>query len=118
MKEMPTLITMQNSANNMDVVAEDQVFSDCIAEGSYFDCAILTRVTFTRCDLYWSSFFLSHLTDVTFDHCDLRGSDFKKAKLVNCRFLNCDVGADAVGGQTEFNDADLSTTHFVNCSGR
>lgn len=111
-------ISMQNSADNTDVVAENQSFTDCIAEGAHFDSASLTRITFTRCDLYWASFFMARLTDVTFDHCDLRGSDFKEATLSNCRFLSCDVGTDAHGGQTQFDDTDLSTVQFVNCRGR
>ena len=109
---------MQNSADNMDTVAEDQAFTDCVAEGSHFERATLTRITFTRCDLYWASFFTARLTDVTFDNCDLRGSDFKEAKLTNCRFMSCDVGTDAIGGETEFGDIDLSTVQFVNCRGR
>ncbi|WP_413432610.1 pentapeptide repeat-containing protein [Crateriforma spongiae] len=115
---MSTSIKMQNGADNMDVVAQDQTFADCIAEGSHFEGATLTRVTFTRCDLYWASFFMAQLTDVTFDRCDLRGSDFKEATLRDCRFLNCDVGTDAIGGQSEFGDTDLSTVQFVNCRGR
>ncbi|TWU59509.1 Pentapeptide repeats (8 copies) [Crateriforma conspicua] len=118
LSDMPNSITMQNSADNMDVVAQDQTFADCIAEGSHFEGATLTRVTFTRCDLYWASFFMAQLTDVTFDRCDLRGSDFKDATMRDCRFLNCDVGTDAIGGQTEFGDTDLSTVQFVNCRGR
>ena len=54
---------MQNSANNEDLVASDETFEDCIAEGSRFDCAKLSRVTFRRCDMYWASFFLAHLTE-------------------------------------------------------
>ncbi len=115
---MSTSILMQNSADNMDVVVEDQAFKDCIAEGSHFEGAILTRVTFTRCDLYWASFFMAHLTDVTFDHCDLRGSDFKEVVFANCCFVNCDVGTDANGGQTQFDDTKLSSVQFVNCRGR
>nr|WP_261343032.1 pentapeptide repeat-containing protein [Rosistilla oblonga] len=102
----------------MDVVAQDQTFTDCIAEGSHFEGATLTRVTFTRCDLYWASFFMALLADVTFDQCDLRGSDFKDATMRYCRFLNCDIGTDAIGGQTEFGDNDLSTVQFINCRGR
>ena len=109
---------MVNCADNDDVVAADQVFSDCIAEGVQFSGAKLTRVHFTRCDMYWASFFLAELTDVTFEQCDLRGSDFKNAKLTNCRFLNCDVGTDAIGGQTQFDETDLSTVTFDNCRGR
>lgn len=115
---MSNSISLQNSADNMEVVAEDQNFLDCIAEGSHFEGASLTRITFSRCDLYWASFFMARLTDVTFDHCDLRGSDFKEAILVNCRFLNCDVGTDALGGATQFDDTNLSTVQFVNCRGR
>ncbi|WP_306796934.1 pentapeptide repeat-containing protein [Rhodopirellula halodulae] len=115
---MSSSITMRNSADNMDVVAQDETFTDCIAEGSHFEGAKLTRVTFTRCDLYWVSFFMAQLTDVTFDRCDLRGSDFKDATMRDCRFLNCDIGTDALGGQTEFGDTDLSTVEFVNCRGR
>lgn len=104
---MAKSISLQNFADNMDVVAEDRTFSDCVAEGSHFEGASLTRVIFSRCDLYWASFFMARLTDVTFDHCDLRGSDFKEAILTNCRFLNCDVGTDAIGGPTQFDDVDL-----------
>jgi len=111
-------ILMKNSADNMDIIAEDQSFQDCIAEGSYFSGATLTRVTFTRCDLYWASFFMAQLTDVTFEQCDLRGSDFKEAVFANCRFVNCDVGTDAIGGRTKFDDANLSSVQFVNCRGR
>ena len=109
---------MQNSADNMDVVAHDETFTHAIAEGSHFEGAKLTRVTFTCCDLYWASFFMAQLTGVTFDRCDLRGSDFKDAIMCDCRFLNCDVGTDALGGQTEFGDTDLSKVQFVNCRGR
>ncbi|MCC9658533.1 pentapeptide repeat-containing protein [Rhodopirellula halodulae] len=109
---------MQNSADNTDVIATDQTFTECIAEGSHFEGAILTRVTFTRCDMYWASFFMTYLIDVTFNDCDLRGADFKAATMRGCRFLNCDVGTDAIGGQTEFGDTDLSTVQFVNCRGR
>ena len=115
---MRKTISMKNSADNTDVIAEDQTFADCIAEGSQFDCATLTRIRFTRCDLYWASFFMAKLNDVTFDHCDLRGSDFKETVFNNCRFLNCDVGIDAVGGKTQFDDADLSTVEFIDCRGR
>ncbi len=114
---LPT-IDMSNSAFNSDVVASDMAFSDCIAEGVHFDGAQLTRIVFTRCDMYWASFFHARLEDVTFDVCDLRGSDFKKATLTNCRFLNCDLGTDAIGGQTQFDGTDLSTVEFDNCRGR
>ena len=106
---MPGSLTMCNSADNADSVAQDETYFDCIAEGSHFEGAILTRVTFTDCDMYWASFFMAELTDVTFERCDLRGSDFKKAKMRNCRFLGCDVGDDAIGCKTEFGDTDLST---------
>lgn len=115
---MASSIKMRNSANNMDVVAQDQTFADCIAEGSHFEGATLIRVTFTDCDLYWASFFMAELTDVAFERCDLRGSDFKEATMRNCRFLSCDVGDDALGGKTEFGDTDLSTVQFTNCRGR
>ena len=115
---MASSIKMRNSADNMDVVAQDQSFADCIAEGSHFEGATLTRVAFTDCDLYWASFFMAELTDVTFERCDLRGSDFKEAKMRNCRFLSCDVGDDALGGKTEFGETDLSTVQFTNCRGR
>ncbi len=100
------------------MVVQDESYVDCIAEGSHFDGAKLTRVTFTGCDMYWASFFMAELTDVTFERCDLRGADFKKTKMRNCRFLSCDVGNDAIGGKTEFGDTDLSTVQFVNCLGR
>ena len=109
---------MSNSADNSEVVAKDVSFSDCTAEGVYFDSAQLTHALFTRCDMYWASFFLARLEDVTFDRCDLRGSDFKDAVLANCRFLNCDLGNDAIGGQTRFDGTDLSTVEFQNCRGR
>ena len=115
---MPGSLTMCNSADNADTVAQDETYVDCIAEGSHFEGAILTRVTFTDCDMYWASFFMAELTDVTFERCDLRGSDFKKAKMRNCRFLGCDVGDDAIGCKTEFGDTDLSTVQFVDCFGR
>ena len=115
---MHSNIVMKNSADNDDVVAEDQTFADCIAEGVRFDGAKLTRVTFIQCDLYWASFFLARLTDVTFDNCDLRGSDFKKTTMKNCQFINCDVGTDALGGDTQFDGTDLSAVKFVNCRGR
>jgi len=115
---MTKFITMQNSADNMDVVSADQTFADCIAEGSHFEGAVLTRITFLRCDLYWASFYMARLTEVTFDHCDLRGSDFKEVAFHNCRFINCDVGNDALGGQTQFDDSDLTTVQFSNCRGR
>lgn len=111
-------IAMMNSADNMDAIACDQAFTDCIAEGSHFDGAALTRVSFTSCDMYWASFFMAHLTDVTFDRCDLRGSDFKESVLCNCRFVDCDLGTDAIGGQTTFDGTDLSSVQFIRCRGR
>lgn len=109
---------MQNGADNMDVCADNLTFTDCIAEGANFDGATLTGVNFVRCDLYWAAFFMASLTDVTFERCDLRGADFKETIFVKCRFINCDVGADALGGQTKFDKADLSSVEFVNCRGR
>ncbi len=50
---MPGSLTMCNSADNADTVAQDETYVDCIAEGSHFEGAMLTRVTFTDCDLYW-----------------------------------------------------------------
>lgn len=117
-QKMPSSLTMCNGADNMDAVAHDESYVGCIAEGSKFEGAILTRIVFTDCDMYWASFFMAELTDVTFERCDLRGSDFKKAKMRNCRFLDCDVGDDAIGGKTEFGDVDLSTVQFVRCRGR
>ena len=114
---MAKTITMLNSADNEDVVATDDHFVDCTAEGARFDCAQLTGVTFTRCDLYWSSFFMPHLTNVTFDQCDLRGSDFKDSILLDCHFLNCDVGTDAIGGDTSFDGTNLDAVQFMNCRG-
>jgi uncharacterized protein YjbI with pentapeptide repeats len=114
---MKPTIDMSNSADNSDVVASELAFSDCIAEGVHFDGARLTRIVFTRCDMYWASFFRTRLEDVTFDHCDLRGSDFKDAKLTNCRFLNCELGTDAIGGQTRFDGTDLATVEFECCRG-
>lgn len=111
-------IEMRNYAMNDDVIANGQAFADCVAEGVQFSGAVLTRVTFTRCEMYWASFFIATLTDVTFDYCDLRGADFKEATLTNCRFLNCDVGTDAIGGETRFDGTDLSSVEFVNCRGR
>lgn len=115
---MNTVIQMRNSADNSGAIVCDETFVDCIAEGVCFDCASLTRVTFVRCDFYWASFFLSTLTNVTFDHCDLRGSDFKDSTLANCCFTNCDVGTDAIGGETQFGNTDLSSVEFINCRGR
>lgn len=115
---MTSNIDMSNSADNSDVVAGDLALSDFIAEGVRFDGARLTRMSFTRCDMYWASFFQSHLEDVTFDRCDLRGSDFKESTLINCQFLDCDLGTDAIGGQTRFDGTDLSSVEFVNCRGR
>ena len=111
-------IEMRNSAMNDRVVAVDQLFADCIAEDVQFTGAALTRIVFTRCDMYWASFFIAKLTDVTFEHCDLRGADFSEAELSNCRFLNCDVGSDAIGGETQFDGVDLSSVEFANCIGR
>lgn len=115
---MMSTISMSNSADNCDITAADMSFTDCVAEGVYFKTARLTRVTFTHCDIYWASFLMAQLDQVTFDHCDLHGSDFTESILTNCRFLHCDVGADAVGGETRFDDVDLSTVKFVNCRGR
>jgi uncharacterized protein YjbI with pentapeptide repeats len=114
---MPKSLTMENSADNDNVVVQGEEYVDCIAEGARFDCAQLTAVKFVRCDLYWASFFMARLTDVTFDHCDLRGSDFKDAKMNNCRFVNCDVGTDALGGETSFDGTNLDTVRFMNCRG-
>ena len=111
-------IEMRNGADNDDVVSADQTFSDCIAEGAQFSASKLTGVKFIRCDMYWASFFLAHLTDVTFYECDLRGSDFKETTLVNVQFIKCDVGNDAIGGETQFGGADLTTVLFTNCRGR
>ena len=115
---MPNNIEMRNGADNDDVIVVDRNFTDCIAEGVQFSGATLTRVNFTRCDMYWASFFIAKLTDVVFNHCDLRGADFQQATLANCRFLNCDVGNDAIGGETQFDDTDLSSVEFINCRGR
>ena len=115
---MASTIDLSNSADNCDVVVSDLSFAGCIAEGVYFESARLTRVTFSRCDLYWASFLMAHLDDVVFERCDLRGSDFTEAVLTNCRFLKCDVGTDAIGGDTRFDGVDLSAVEFLNCRGR
>ena len=109
---------MQNGADNEDIVVRDMVFENFIAEGVHFDCATLAHVIFRSCDMYWASFFLAHLADVTFDQCDLRGADFKEATFVNVQFLDCDVGTDAIGGETQFDDTDLTGVKFERCRGR
>ncbi len=115
---MTSVIKMANSADNCDLVASNQSFFDCIAEGAYFDAARLTRISFTRCDMYWASFLMARLEEVTFEECDLRGADFTEAMLKHCHFIQCDVGTDALGGETKFDGVDLSSVEFLNCRGR
>lgn len=115
---MTDSIDMFNSADNSDVVATDLSYTDCIAEGVHFDDAQLTRINFVRCDMYWASFFRAELVNVSFEHCDLWGSDFKASRLINCRFIDCDLGKDAIGGDTQFGGASLSSVEFLNCLGR
>lgn len=112
------MLDLRNSADNDDRVVTDATYSDCIAEGCQLMGVRLNRVTFIRCDLYWSVWFLAELIDVTFDHCDLRGAAFNDAILTQCRFVDTDVGTDALGGQTDWGNADLSSTTFVRCRGR
>lgn len=109
---------MSNFADNGDIVASNQTFEDAIAEGARFDCAELTDVTFRRCDLYWASFFMTRLVNVTFEDCDMRGADFKDSTWTKVQFINCDVGTDAIGGETQFDNTDLSSVNFKNCRGR
>ena len=115
---MHDTVEMRNSADNSDVVVKDAIFVDCVAEGVCFDGAQLKRVRFENCEMYWATFFLAELTDVTFEKCDLRGSDFKRVKFSNCQFIQCDVGMDALGGETQFDDSDLSNVTFIECRGR
>ncbi len=74
------------------MVVQDESYVDCIAEGSHFDGAKLTRVTFTGCDMYWASFFMAELTDVTFERCDLRGPTSRKPRCEIVAFLAAMLG--------------------------
>ena len=87
------MIVMENSADNSNVIADNRTFVDCIAEGSHWEGARLTRVHFLRCDLYWASYFTASLVEVIFEDCNLRGSDFKCASIIRCRFVRCDLAA-------------------------
>ncbi|WP_164103827.1 pentapeptide repeat-containing protein [Candidatus Laterigemmans baculatus] len=112
------MLDLRNGADNDDRVVTDETYTDRIAEGCLMMGVRLTRVTFIRCDLYWSLWFLAELTEVVFDRCDLRGAAFNDATLTRCRFIDTDVGTDALGGLTDWGNADLSTTTFIRCRGQ
>jgi uncharacterized protein YjbI with pentapeptide repeats len=85
-------------------------FTDCKLMGLRFEYCndFLFEVSFTRCNLDFSSFFQRKLKHTQFSHCSLQEVEFGEADLTGAKFEHCNLSR-AVFDQSILEKADLRT---------